>query len=346
MDIFDIIEDQDVDFLEDELASGLHNVNAVDKFGFSPILLAAWYGEKSLTKSLIKYGAIFSDESRPSGVPCDPLHIAARKNAFEVIKLLVKKGANVNAIDDAGKTPLWYAILQHYQQDPIPEFIDEKCQFLIDNGANCLESGNTDNIDLITIFLVFESKDTYINNTLFFKARGRRKLTYILFHEIIKCSDPFDLAFFEQEICDLLAAQKVDPHKVYGDEAISITYAITVRKNYSNSTYEMIKHGPEVQIFNLRFTQNAFIKLKVLLDSGFRLEINCFLNNREQLNTESQESHITSSEDVVSSVEITCYRVYAQQQETQRGAHGEHQFELKAFNNICKWLKKNFDRRD
>ncbi|RWS12196.1 hypothetical protein B4U79_13590 [Dinothrombium tinctorium] len=341
MNIFDIIDQLDEDFLKDELASGLHNVNTVDKFGFSPILLAAWCEEKPLTKLLIKYGAIFSDKSRPRGVPCDPLHIAARKNAFDVIKFLVKKGANVNAIDDAGKTPLWYAILQLYQQDPVPEFIDEACQFLIDNGANCLESENTVDIDLITIFLVFESKDTYINNTLFFKTRGIKKLTYVIFHEIIKCANSFDLTFFEQEICDLFATQNIktrvicsSKHKVFGSGALSITYAITVRKNNSNSTYEMIKHGAEVQIFNLNFSHNSFTTLKMLLDLEFRLEINCFLDNREQLNLEDVSE--------VTSIEITCYKVY-EQEETQRRI--ENLFELKAFRNICKWLKQSFDKR-
>lgn len=58
-----------------------------------------------------------------------PLHIACANNNFEMIKLLVEHGANVNAVDDKNRTPLYFTLLhQTYDINIV--------KYLVENGAD------------------------------------------------------------------------------------------------------------------------------------------------------------------------------------------------------------------
>ena len=45
-----------------------------------------------------------------------PLHHAALKGQKEVVELLIEKGADVNAKDDVGRTPLDWAIIRNHTE--------------------------------------------------------------------------------------------------------------------------------------------------------------------------------------------------------------------------------------
>lgn len=49
----------------------------------------------------------------PSNKKSPALHLACQKDQYDIIELLVKCGANVNELDEYGKTPLFYATLQN-----------------------------------------------------------------------------------------------------------------------------------------------------------------------------------------------------------------------------------------
>ena len=62
-----------------------------------------------------------------------PLHLAARNNSFETSRLMIDRGANVDATDKRGMTPLHLAARYHHL---------DVASLLINRGAN------TENIDL------------------------------------------------------------------------------------------------------------------------------------------------------------------------------------------------------
>ncbi len=83
------------------------DVHAKDKFGWTPLHLAAAKENASATAELLlNQGA---DIHAKDKFGWTPLHSAASNNAYETAELLLNKGANVNAKDNHGWTPLYWA---------------------------------------------------------------------------------------------------------------------------------------------------------------------------------------------------------------------------------------------
>jgi len=76
-------------------------------YGLTPLHRAALYGKTKVVKILIGKGADINAKDQLYGDT--PLHKAVWNGHVETVKLLVSKGANVNAKDKKGKTPLYYA---------------------------------------------------------------------------------------------------------------------------------------------------------------------------------------------------------------------------------------------
>ncbi len=71
-------------------------MEATDKSGYKPLLLAAMRGEVKAVELLIKKGA---NKEAAFGDGRTPLHIASFFNRLEVVQLLLSKGANIEAKD-------------------------------------------------------------------------------------------------------------------------------------------------------------------------------------------------------------------------------------------------------
>ncbi|RWR99929.1 uncharacterized protein B4U79_19194 [Dinothrombium tinctorium] len=147
------------------------------------MVFAHSFGNRTLVKLLIKHGAAFNDESRPENVHWDPLHIAAKIGDLDVIKLMVKKAANVNAIDSVGRTALWYALLGGHSII---------CKCLLLNGErsriNYFEGYLRRNVKSISIRLSSACLDSE-EITLEIRREGE-DLKYILLQKLIECHNP------------------------------------------------------------------------------------------------------------------------------------------------------------
>jgi ankyrin repeat protein len=106
--------------------------------GDTPISMAAYSGNLERAKYFIKRGADVH-----LGSPCDgaPIHQACRYNQFEMLKLLVENGANVNQVISQGScgTPLQAACLQFATGEN--RTVDKIVDYLITRGADVTVEG-------------------------------------------------------------------------------------------------------------------------------------------------------------------------------------------------------------
>ena len=82
------------------------DVNAMDRFGRAPLMIASIKGNFQLAKLLIEKGADVDEKDKDG---CTPIMGAAFYGQRGLINLLISKGANVNARDARGHTALYYA---------------------------------------------------------------------------------------------------------------------------------------------------------------------------------------------------------------------------------------------
>lgn len=123
------------------------NVNHTDDVGVTPLHVAAWYGRKLIVKALIESGADVNISSHPRD-GCrnnhTPLHFACLGlvQAVTVMKLLIVAGADLNAENGRGETPLHLAVLK---KDP------KKAAILLKAGAGVetMDQYNDTPVDLI-----------------------------------------------------------------------------------------------------------------------------------------------------------------------------------------------------
>ena len=79
------------------------NIEARNRNGETPLMLAVQYGRANIVEFLIAQGANVNVEDRKQRTP---LHIAAQSRNPRIAKLLLNSGANPNAVDRDGLTPL------------------------------------------------------------------------------------------------------------------------------------------------------------------------------------------------------------------------------------------------
>ncbi|RWS01165.1 uncharacterized protein B4U79_16764 [Dinothrombium tinctorium] len=294
-----MIRSENNENIEYELNYRNYDLNEVDVRGYSPILLAANIGNRTLVKLLIKHGAAFSDEGRPEKVYCDPLHIAAKIGDLDVIKLLVKKAANVNALDSVGRTALWYALLGGHSII---------CRCLLLNGGRSrisyFEGYLRRNVKSISIRLssaFLDSEEFYLKI-----RRDGEDLKYILLQKLIECHNPSSstnfIEFFRALLYDEIQLYK--QNEQFASTSTAFTHAFTLRKN--EHAYDLIKHGVKVgKHFSqpFRFSSDALRPLQFLLDSNFLVDVSLYLEKASllPLNDRNQNGQI----------ELACYKHYS-----------------------------------
>jgi ankyrin repeat protein/serine/threonine protein kinase len=99
-------------WVADTLIRSGANVNARGQDGATPLWLAAWQGHVDVAAALISNGADLElrTDRDANGARYSPLIVAARNEMKAVVRLLLRKGANIGAQDAYGNTALHHAI--------------------------------------------------------------------------------------------------------------------------------------------------------------------------------------------------------------------------------------------
>jgi len=89
------------------LAAAGASLNRTDDLGFTPLDAAVGQGSIAITRFLLSSGASVRSRSRNGSA----LHTACAYRRFEIVRLLLRHGADPNALDSDGKLPR-----DHYQR--------------------------------------------------------------------------------------------------------------------------------------------------------------------------------------------------------------------------------------
>ena len=95
-----------------------------------------------------KEDVIYADENK---MTC--LHFAVQINSADIIKALIEKGADVNAITDRGVTPLHLAIVKKQPEDIIKVLIENGADYHIkEANFSALELAKLMDVDYMHLF--------------------------------------------------------------------------------------------------------------------------------------------------------------------------------------------------
>mmetsp|Transcript_25294 Transcript_25294/g.28129 ORF Transcript_25294/g.28129 Transcript_25294/m.28129 type:complete len:157 (+) Transcript_25294:21-491(+) len=99
---------------------------------------AAINGELEKVQQLVADGADVNSKYRTGAAVSSLLHVAASRGRREVIEFLIDKGANIEAVDSDGQTPIVFAV-KHRHNLLIKLFIEKGADIdVVDNKENNL----------------------------------------------------------------------------------------------------------------------------------------------------------------------------------------------------------------
>ncbi|MBV8661066.1 MAG: ankyrin repeat domain-containing protein [Candidatus Dependentiae bacterium] len=131
--LMDAISKDDIEKVKRLIQLDVVDVNQKDDsfFGETPLHVAIEYEAYKVIPLLVKAGA---DVNQKNNYDLTPLHYAALNNAYKVILLLVKAGADINQRDNNGDTPLHLAAEGN---------VDKAVQLLLDADADVNQANNS-----------------------------------------------------------------------------------------------------------------------------------------------------------------------------------------------------------
>lgn len=97
-------------------------VNRINKEGYTPLGIAAELGNEQIVQALLNAGA----DANFGGI-VSPLHEAVLNDHVQIVELLLRNNADINAPDEEGTTPLMMAVAGGRL---------ELVEYLVDRGAD------------------------------------------------------------------------------------------------------------------------------------------------------------------------------------------------------------------
>jgi ankyrin repeat protein len=149
--LFEASKKGDIDLMKKLLTFTNIAVNVTNQNGITPLMITSWLGFEVATKLLLECGANANLESKnnkdfdlgkinPSNLnnKTTALMLACFKGYAKIVKELLKMGAEVNAQDSDGQTPLMYTILgdKNWPEIPLDGKRKEIIEILLDSHAN------------------------------------------------------------------------------------------------------------------------------------------------------------------------------------------------------------------
>lgn len=98
----------DVATIKSLLKSDPSLIEARDTDGSTPLHCATWKGHEKVAELLLKEGANVNAVNQNGHWGTTPLHAAAHANQAKIAQLLLDHGANVKANDMEGRTPMFH----------------------------------------------------------------------------------------------------------------------------------------------------------------------------------------------------------------------------------------------
>lgn len=113
------VKDQNLVALQKSVQAGA-DINQKDGHGYTPLILAAYYGYGPLVKYLCEKGADLNAQNKDGW---SALLYATYYGYSDTFKILMHYGADVNLINNRGYNALWYA--KYYRRDDMVKALEE-----------------------------------------------------------------------------------------------------------------------------------------------------------------------------------------------------------------------------
>lgn len=97
-----------------------------DTAGNSPIFLALKYDHKEIFDRLLENGMDINSRGRHNNAYLTLMHLAVQKRDEPIVRILLEKGANPNLVDDKGSVPLFDAVAREPSSFEIMNLLIEK----------------------------------------------------------------------------------------------------------------------------------------------------------------------------------------------------------------------------
>ncbi|NNC95990.1 MAG: ankyrin repeat domain-containing protein [Chitinophagales bacterium] len=155
-DIFQLARIGDTIAIEHLRSIDPDTVNAVNKYGHTPLILASYHDQKETVAYLIRNGANVNYTFMQGSA----IHGAAFKGYTDVARILLSKGIKVNVPDNNGSTPLIYATLFGHNEIAKLLFTEGADVHMKDkSGSSALDYARSlENEELLRIFEIKNNK--------------------------------------------------------------------------------------------------------------------------------------------------------------------------------------------